>query len=141
MNWLRGLGRRLSMLLHWRQFDTDLEEEMRPHLELRGEQQAESGVETSDARAATRRRFGNPTVLREKSRSAWGWEWLEDFFQNVSYGLRGMARSAGITAVELLSLAQNRREHGDLQPDGRGSAEIAAGERTVATGAVRQRSG
>jgi hypothetical protein len=105
MNWLRELGRRLNMLLHRRQFDADLEEEMRLHLELRGEQQVESGVEASDATAAARRRFGNPTVLRQKSRSAWGWEWLEDFFQDVNYGLRGMARSAGITVVAMLSLA------------------------------------
>jgi len=105
MNWLCELGRRLNMLLHRRQFDADLEEEMRLHLELRGEQQAESGVEASDATAAARRRFGNPTVLREKSRSAWAWEWLEDFFQDVKYGLRGMARSTGITVVALLSLA------------------------------------
>ncbi|HEY1469934.1 MAG TPA: ABC transporter permease, partial [Candidatus Acidoferrum sp.] len=105
MNWLGELGRRLSMLLHRRQFDADLEEEMRLHLELRSEQQAESGVEGSDVSAAARRRFGNPMVLREKSRSAWGWEWLEDFFQDVNYGLRGMGRSAGITVVALLSLA------------------------------------
>jgi predicted permease len=105
MNWLRELGRRLNMLLHRRQFEADLEEEMRLHLELRGEQQVGSGGEASDASAAARRRFGNPTVLREKSRSARGWEWLEDFFQDVNYGLRGMARSAGITLVALLSLA------------------------------------
>lgn len=104
MNWLRELGRRLNMLLHRRQFDADLEEEMRLHLELCGEQQAASGVEASDASAAARRRFGNPAVLRENSRSAWGWEWLEDFLQDVKYGLRGMARSTGITVVALLSL-------------------------------------
>jgi predicted permease len=105
MNWLRELGRRLDMLLHRGQFDADLEEEMRLHLELRGKQQAQSGIAASDASAAARRRFGNPTVLREKSRSAWGWEWLEDFVQDVNYGMRGMARSAGITVVALLSLA------------------------------------
>ena len=105
MNWLRELGRRLNMLLHRRQFDADLEEEMRLHLELRGEQQVESGIGGSEASAAARRRFGNPMVLKEKSRSAWGWEWLEDFLLDVNYGLRGMARSAGITVVALLSLA------------------------------------
>jgi hypothetical protein len=35
MNWLRELGRRLWMLMHRRQFDAHLEEEMRLHLELR----------------------------------------------------------------------------------------------------------
>jgi hypothetical protein len=67
MNWPRELGRRLNMLLHRRQFDADLEEEMRLHLELRGEQQVESGVAANDASVAARRRFGNPTVLREKA--------------------------------------------------------------------------
>jgi hypothetical protein len=35
MDWLRELARRLRMLIHRRQFDADLEEEMRLHLELR----------------------------------------------------------------------------------------------------------
>jgi hypothetical protein len=105
MNWPRELGRRLNMLLHRRQFDTELEEGMRLHLELRGEQQVESGVAANDASAAARRRFGNPTVLREKAgRRGDGSGW-RIFFQDVNYELRGMARSAGITVVALLSLA------------------------------------
>ena len=39
MNWLRELATRLSMLVHRRQFDADLEEEMRLHLELRRQEQ------------------------------------------------------------------------------------------------------
>ena len=35
MNWLREVARRLRMLVHRRQFDADLEEEMQLHLELR----------------------------------------------------------------------------------------------------------
>ena len=41
MNGLRELARRLGMLKHRRQFDMDLEEEMRLHLELRQQQQIE----------------------------------------------------------------------------------------------------
>jgi len=42
MNWLRELARRIRMLVNRRQFDVDLEEEMRLHLELRQQDQIES---------------------------------------------------------------------------------------------------
>jgi predicted permease len=93
------------MLLHRRQFDADLEEEMRLHLEMRQQEQIASGMTAPDATAAARRRFGNPTVLREKSHTAWGWEWFEHFLQDINCGIRAMLRSPGITFVALLSLA------------------------------------
>ena len=105
MKWLRELARRLSMLVHGRQFDADLEEEMRLHLELRQQEEIRSGVAADDARAAARRRFGNPTVLREQSRTAWGGEWFEHLVQDINYGVRAMLRSPGVTLVALLSLA------------------------------------
>src|SRR5207244_8168637 len=66
MNWLREVARRLRMLVHRRQFDADLEEEMQLHLELRQQEHLESGMTVDSARAAARRRFGNVTALREK---------------------------------------------------------------------------
>jgi hypothetical protein len=49
MNWLRELARRIRMLVNRRQFDVDLEEEMRLHLELRQQDQIESGMSADDA--------------------------------------------------------------------------------------------
>jgi hypothetical protein len=99
------LARRLSMLFRRSQFDADLEEEMRLHLELREQQQREIGMTPTDAHSAARRRFGNPTALKEKSHRTWGWQWFEDLLQDVNYGMRTMLRSPGITIVALLSLA------------------------------------
>jgi predicted permease len=78
---------------------------MQLHVELRQQEQIETGMTADDARAAARRRFGNTTVLKEKSHTAWGWEWLEHLTQDTNYGVRAMLRSPGITLVALLSLA------------------------------------
>ena len=105
MEKLRELLRRIGMLQHRGQLASELQEEMQLHLELRRQQQFESGVPANDAAAAAHRRFGNPTLLRERSYTAWGWQWLETLLQDMLYGLRAMLRSPGITIVALLSLA------------------------------------
>lgn len=105
MNWLRELARRLRMLLHRRQFDADIEEEMRLHLEMRERQQIEAGMTADEARHAALRRFGNPTLLAEKSHTAWGWRWFEELVQDALYGLRLLRRNPSFTAVAVLTLA------------------------------------
>src|SRR5215471_11276561 len=105
MDWLRELLRRLGMLMRRRQFDADLEEEVRLHLELREQDQMQTGLSQKEARQAASRRFGNATLLKEKSHMAWGWEWLESFLQDTAYGSRALLRSPALTVVALLSLA------------------------------------
>src|ERR1700761_8322809 len=101
----REFLRRIGMLLHRERFAKELEDEMQLHLELRRQQQEELGVAPKDARAAAYRRFGNPTLVHERSYTSWGWSWLEGLLQDILYGLRAMLRSPGITIVALLSLA------------------------------------
>ena len=62
-------------------------------------------MEADEARAAARRRFGNVTTLREISHMAWGWEWFEQFVQDVGYSLRILRQSPAFAAVAVLTLS------------------------------------
>src|SRR5690242_7082388 len=103
MEWMNEFGRRVRMLFGRAQFDRDLEDEMRLHQEYRARELAAEGA--TDSQVTARRRFGNPALLREQSRDAWGWRWLEDFAQDVRFGLRNMARTPGFTIVAVIALA------------------------------------
>jgi predicted permease len=97
--------RRIQMLFRRGKFQSELEEEMRLHLELREQANVQAGQSAASAHREAHIRFGNPTIIRERSLTAWGWSWLETFAQDLSYGLRSMLRTPVLTTVALLSLA------------------------------------
>jgi len=99
------LKRRIQMLFHRRRFRDDLDEELQLHLDLRRQQQMQTGLSAEEARRAAHRKFGNTTRIKEKSHMTWGWEWFESFLQDAAYGIRALLRSPGLTIVALLSLA------------------------------------
>jgi predicted permease len=105
MSFASELRRRLDMLLHRGEFQRELDEELRLHLELRRQQQIASGLTPEAAQRSAQQRFGNVTRIKEKSHMAWGWNWLETFLQDAGYGLRSMLRTPAITVVALISLA------------------------------------
>ncbi len=99
------LWRRLFFLLRRKQFDCDLDEEMRFHLEMKARKNREAGVEAEEAGYAARRSFGNALLLREKSRDAWGWQAVETLAQDVRFALRMMRKNPVFATVAVLVLA------------------------------------
>jgi len=85
-SWVSELWRRLRFFVNRRQFEGDLEQEIRFHKELRQREYQNSGIDRDSARYAAQRLFGNDTVLKEVSREMWGWRWLEVWLQDIPHG-------------------------------------------------------
>src|SRR5204862_3208255 len=62
-------------------------------------------MSADDARAAARRRIGNPLRLREQSREPWTFPTVETFAHDVRHALRLMRRDPAFTCTALATLA------------------------------------
>jgi predicted permease len=106
----RGMtvGEALRRLAAWwrrSRLERELDEEIALHLEDSAQELIESGSEPAEAGLAARRRFGNVTRYREEARDMWGFPTLESFLQDVRLGARFLARTPGLTATAVASLA------------------------------------
>ena len=96
---------RLRTLRRRRRQESDLEEEIRFHLDEEMEERIAAGMPPEQARAAARRDFGNVTLIREQTRETWGWGPAERLLQDVRSAIWALRRNRGYTCAVVLTLA------------------------------------
>jgi macrolide transport system ATP-binding/permease protein len=97
--------RKLKWLVQRHRKEDELREELQFHLEEEAEQQRAQSLSTEEARFAARRELGNAALVREQTRSAWGWTFWEQFGQDLRYAFRTMNGNRLFTFLAVLSLA------------------------------------
>ncbi len=96
---------RLFNLTRPDQVARDVDREIAHHLAEKREALMDGGLSESDAAAEARRRFGNSTATREKTRDMDVMTWLESILSDIRYAFRALARSPVFALVAILSLA------------------------------------
>ena len=74
------------------------------HMAERADELMAAGMSAADARREARRRFGNPTLQKERTRDADLLTWLESLGADMRYALRALRASPGFALVTILSL-------------------------------------
>jgi predicted permease len=102
---LKEVLRSIRSLFRRRREEQQLNEELQFHLQRQIEQNLAAGMPPEEARYAALRLFGGVQQIKEECRDMRSVSLIENLAQDVRYGLRMLARSRGLTAIVLLSLA------------------------------------
>src|ERR1039457_31155 len=101
MSWLS----RFTNVFRGESLDRDFEDELQYHMETRAAQLVREGADPADAARAARRRLGNQLSIRESSRDAKLFPWLESLLRDARFGARILLKEPAVTAAAVLSLS------------------------------------
>jgi predicted permease len=105
MRWIDQLAMRFRMLFERREAGTQLDAELRFHLENQIAENRAAGMSEVEARQAALRVFGNPALLRDQAHATWSWNWLESIWRDLRLSIRTLRRTPGFTSVAVTVMA------------------------------------
>jgi len=98
----------MKRLLNWfrlRNLESDLDRELKYHIERRVSDLMLSGLPEPGARRQATLELGGITQVQEEVRDIWLTQWLRDFAYDLRFSARAFLRSPSFSATAVLSLA------------------------------------
>src|SRR5687768_2687610 len=105
LRWLDVIRLRIRSLMWRGQAESELDRELRAHLDAMVEENVARGMTPDDARRAARRAFGHVDSLKEEARDARGVAIVENLVRDLRYALRGLLREPMLLLTATASIA------------------------------------
>jgi len=92
--------------MRWGRKKSELDAEIEAHIRLAVDDRVARGEDASAARRCVERELGNVVLVKDVTREAWGWVWLERLLQDLKCALRQLRKAPGfaVTLVFVLAL-------------------------------------
>ena len=104
MRWYYKLPLRLRSLFRKQEVDGELDTEMQFHLQSQVEEYVAKGMDADEARFAALRSMGGVAQIKEECRDMRRVNFLDNFVQDLRFGLRMLWRNPGFSAMAILCL-------------------------------------